>query len=156
MPLHDEDCVSCNGDEPKLTEEQIKQQWLETPMWQIEELDGEKRLRRNFEFDSYSDALSFAAQVGEKANQQNHHPEIVIRYNSVTIDWWTHSIGGLHKNDFIMASKSDKTYLETLDNARKKSVVTEASEQSFPASDSPGWIGKTTEDEKTNAPTTSS
>ena len=147
MTLLQEQCVPCSGSEPKLTQDEIKQYWLETPMWQVEDMNGVQHLRRTFEFESYLEGVQFASRVGALADQQNHHPVLTRGYKKVTVDWWTHAIGGLHRNDFIMAARTDQAFLEQLDTAREKTVVTTASEESFPASDPPGWIGASGEDE---------
>lgn len=146
MTLIHEYCVPCSGSEPQLNEDEIKQHWLETPMWEIADVDSVKHLRRTFEFESYAEGIAFMAQVGALADQQNHHPEMDVGYKKVTVEWWTHAINGLHRNDFIMAAKTDQAYLDLVETQRR-TTVTEASEESFPASDSPGWIGKSAEDE---------
>ena len=45
--------------------------------------------------------------IGEMAEQEDHHPLIVLEWGKVTVEWWTHKIGGLHRNDFISAAKTD-------------------------------------------------
>jgi 4a-hydroxytetrahydrobiopterin dehydratase len=70
--------------------------------------DGIKRLERSFKFNDFAEALAFTNQVGELAEKQGHHPDILTEWGKVTISWWTHAIKGLHKNDFIMAAKTDR------------------------------------------------
>ena len=81
------------------------------PDWQIVEIQGVKRLERLFKFRNFRDSLAFTNQVGEIAEQEDHHPLIQTEWGRVTVNWWTHKIKGLHRNDFIMAAKTDELYL---------------------------------------------
>jgi 4a-hydroxytetrahydrobiopterin dehydratase len=76
------------------------------------EKDGIKRLERSFLFDDFAQALAFTNKVGQIAEEEGHHPDILTEWGRVTVSWWTHKIGGLHKNDFIMAAKTDNLVLE--------------------------------------------
>lgn len=100
-------CVACRGDEPKLTDAEIEDLLLHLHQWQVKDIDGMKRLEKVFKFKNFVQALEFTNKIGEIAEQENHHPLIMTEWGRVTLQWWTHKIGGLHRNDFIMAAKSD-------------------------------------------------
>ena len=106
--LHQMKCVACRGDEPVLAQTEIDELITEIPGWQILEVDGMKRLEKSFKFKNFSQALEFTNRVGGIAEEEDHHPLIVTEWGRVTIHWWTHKIGGLHRNDFIMAAKTDR------------------------------------------------
>jgi len=78
--------------------------------WQIIEQDNIKMLERVFKFENFSEALRFTNKIGEIAEAEGHHPSIRTDWGRVTVKWWTHKIRGLHRNDFIMASKTDQLY----------------------------------------------
>ena len=101
-------CVACRGGEPPLTTEEISELHPQVPKWQIPERDGIKRLGQVFKFKNFAEALMFTNKIGEIAEVEEHHPALLTEWGRVTVSWWTHKIRGLHKNDFIMAAKTDK------------------------------------------------
>jgi 4a-hydroxytetrahydrobiopterin dehydratase len=103
-------CVACRAGEPTVTDSEIEMLHPQIPEWQIKEVDGVKRLERVFKLKNFVQALEFTSRVGTIAEQENHHPLIITEWGRVTVQWWTHKIGGLHKNDFIMAAKTDELY----------------------------------------------
>ena len=103
-------CVACRAGGPTVTDTEISMLLPHIPEWQIKEVDGVKRLQRVYKFKNFVQALEFTNKVGAIAEEENHHPLIITEYGRVTVDWWTHVIKGLHKNDFIMAAKSDEVY----------------------------------------------
>jgi 4a-hydroxytetrahydrobiopterin dehydratase len=103
-------CVACRAGEPTLTDDEIAQLQPQLPDWQVKEVDGMKRLERVFKFKNFSQALEFTNKIGAAAEEENHHPLIITEWGKVTLNWWSHKIKGLHKNDFIMAAKSDEVY----------------------------------------------
>ena len=78
--------------------------------WEIVELDAIKRLTRVYSFDDFAQALEFTNKVGELAEGQGHHPVLLTEWGRTTVTWWTHAIRGLHRNDFVMAAKTDVLY----------------------------------------------
>ena len=103
-------CVACRGGEPTLTDAEIEDLLLHVQQWQVREVDGMKRLEKVFKFKNFVQALEFTNKIGAVAEEENHHPLIVTEWGRVTLVWWTHKIKGLHKNDFIMAAKSDEIF----------------------------------------------
>jgi 4a-hydroxytetrahydrobiopterin dehydratase len=108
--LHQMKCVACRAGEPTVTDNEIQILQPQIPEWQVKAVDGVKRLERVFKFKNFAEALEFTNKVGAIAEQEDHHPMIITEYGRVTVNWWTHTIGGLHKNDFIMAAKTDRLF----------------------------------------------
>jgi 4a-hydroxytetrahydrobiopterin dehydratase len=105
--LADSSCVPCRGNEPPLTDNEIASLAPQVSEWTVIEKDGEKRLERVFKRKDFAEALAFTQKVGLLAESQDHHPLIITEWGRVTVQWWTHKIKGLHRNDFIMAAKTD-------------------------------------------------
>lgn len=101
-------CIPCKGNEPALTDTQINDLMPQLTGWQVKEVNGEKRLEREFKRKDFVDALDFTNRIGKIAEEEDHHPRIVTEWGKVTVQWWTHKIGGLHQNDFVMAAKTDE------------------------------------------------
>ncbi len=93
-----------------MTDAELAEFQRQVPDWEIVERDGIKRLRRIFSADDFARALEFTKKVGELAEDEGHHPELVTEWGRTTVTWWTHKIKGLHRNDFIMAAKTDQLY----------------------------------------------
>jgi 4a-hydroxytetrahydrobiopterin dehydratase len=100
-------CVACRAGEPTVTSAELDELRPQVPDWQLLEVDGVPRLERSFHFQDFASAMAFAGAVGDIAEQEGHHPRIVTEWGKVTVGWWTHKIRGLHRNDFIMAAKTD-------------------------------------------------
>jgi 4a-hydroxytetrahydrobiopterin dehydratase len=108
--LHQMKSVACRAGEPTVSDREINKLHPQIPEWQVKEVDGVKRLERVFKFKNFAQALEFTNKVGAIAEKEDHHPLITTEYGKATLQWWTHKIGGLHKNDFIMAAKSDALF----------------------------------------------
>ena len=103
-------CVACRGGDPKLTDSEIMDLREQIHDWQLKEIDGVLHLEKVFKFKDFVAALAFTNKIGAIAEEENHHPLIVLEWGRVTIQWWTHVVKGLHKNDFIMAAKTDELF----------------------------------------------
>lgn len=109
MDAHDltaRSCVPCRGGIPPLTEEEARALSGAVPGWAL--LESGTRLVRRFEFRDFKGAMEFVNRVADLAEEEGHHPDFSIHWNKVELTLWTHKIGGLHANDFILAAKIDR------------------------------------------------
>ncbi len=108
--LAGERCIPCRGGEPTLAAPQIEELLPAVPGWRVVDRDGVRRLEREFPFADFASALDFTGRIGARAEEAGHHPALLTEWGRVTVTWWTHAIGGLHRNDFVMAARTDKEY----------------------------------------------
>jgi 4a-hydroxytetrahydrobiopterin dehydratase len=108
--LQDLNTVTPRGDVPPLSEAEIAELGAQVPEWRILEQEGIQHLQRVFTFKDFAQALAFTNKVGQLAEANDHHPTILTEWGRVTVTWWTHKVKGLHRNDFIMAAKTDQLY----------------------------------------------
>jgi 4a-hydroxytetrahydrobiopterin dehydratase len=101
-------CVPCEGGMDPLTQEQEKMYHSAVPEWQIDR-SGIHSISRKTQHKNFAMALEFVNKIGELAESEGHHPDISLHdFKFVTIVLYTHAIGGLSENDFIMAAKIDQ------------------------------------------------
>ena len=108
--LTQEKCVACRSDSPHVTDEEIAELQPQVSDWKLILEDGIRKLERMFRLPNFAQALAFTNAVGNVAEAEGHHPRLVTEWGRVTITWWTHKIKDLHRNDFIMAAKSNDIY----------------------------------------------
>ena len=113
-----EQCVACRKGAPTVTPEEIEELKPLIPEWELVESDGIPRLVRSFRFANFLEALAFTNRVGALAEAEGHHPAILTEWGRTTVTWYTHKIKGLHRNDFIMAAKTDALARSQDDAAR--------------------------------------
>ena len=101
MNLTQKKCKPCEGGTPPLSKEQADVLLSQAPGWEIR--NG--HIFRQFKFKSFKESIAFVNKVADIAEQEGHHPDIIITYNKVAIELWTHKINGLSENDFIIAAK---------------------------------------------------
>ncbi len=107
-PLASARCKACRPDSPAVTGGERDALLAQVPEWRVVERDGVPRLERVFAFPDFARALAFTNRVGAAAEEQGHHPALLTEWGRVTVGWWTHAIRGLHRNDFIMAARTDR------------------------------------------------
>src|SRR3989338_3357687 len=109
MKLTEQQCQPCAGGIPPLQKEDVAKLLSEIPGW-ILSADG-KNIEKIIKLKNFKMALAWINKVGELAEQEKHHPDIIVSYNKVTLRLWTHAIGGLSHNDFILAAKINQITL---------------------------------------------
>lgn len=108
--LEQQRCGVCHTGDAPFSEQQIEQQLTALPDWQRVEVDGIARLLRHYRFKNFVQALAFTNRVGAMAEEQGHHPDLLTRWGAVEVSWWSHSVQGLHLNDFICAAKTEQLF----------------------------------------------
>jgi 4a-hydroxytetrahydrobiopterin dehydratase len=105
--LADKTCVPCRGGVPPLKGQDLKTLHASVPQWTI---TTEHHIHREFRFPDFKRALEFVNGVGALAEEQGHHPDILLAWGKAGITLWTHKIDGLTESDFIMAAKIDRLF----------------------------------------------
>ncbi|MES9834689.1 MAG: 4a-hydroxytetrahydrobiopterin dehydratase [Candidatus Thiodiazotropha sp. LLP2] len=106
--LTHEKCEACRADAPKVSEEELAELINAIPDWNIEVRDTIMQLEKTYSFKTFTAALDFTNKIGELAEDEGHHPALLTEWGKTTVTWWSHKIKGLHRNDFIMAAKTDE------------------------------------------------
>jgi 4a-hydroxytetrahydrobiopterin dehydratase len=103
--LADKTCVPCRGGVPPLAGKELKKLAQQLPHWRV--VDAH-HITRTFTFPDFRQALEFVNKVGELAEEQGHHPDILLSWGKAEVTTWTHKINGLTESDFILAAKIDQ------------------------------------------------
>jgi 4a-hydroxytetrahydrobiopterin dehydratase len=106
--LHHDHCQACRADALPLSATEQAALLAHLSDWQIVERAGVMQLERVFLFGNFNQALAFTNTLGALAESEDHHPALLTEWGKVTVTWWSHAIRGLHRNDFIMAARSEQ------------------------------------------------
>lgn len=105
--LASQTCVPCRGGVPPLKGAELHTFSHQLPNWNVVD---EHHITRTFTFPDFKEALAFVNRLGAVAEEQGHHPDILLTWGKVGVTLWTHKIDGLTESDFIMAAKIDEFY----------------------------------------------
>ena len=103
MDLASKKCVPCKGSEHKLKPDQVQTLLRQLKSWEAKD----DKLTKTFTFKDFVTAMEFLNRVAEVAEAEGHHPDFSVHYNRVDFTIFTHDVGGLSENDFIVAAKID-------------------------------------------------
>ena len=106
--LAEKTCVPCRGGVPPLKGKELEQIHKQLAEWAHWKVVKEHHIVRTFTFPDFRKALDFVNKVGAVAEEQGHHPDILLTWGKAEITIWTHKIDGLTESDFIMAAKIDR------------------------------------------------
>lgn len=104
------DCDSCKLDAEKITQDELEFMMISLNKWIVIKEQGIQKVQCVYTFNNFVEALNYSNQIGELAEQHNHHPSILIEWGKVTVTWWSHGIGGLTLQDLDMAGGCDKLF----------------------------------------------
>ena len=103
-------CVPCNSKTPQLNKIEISKLLEEVPLYELLEIENIQRISKTYNFKNYKEALAFTNDLAMIAEEENHHPQIILEWGQVKVTWWTHAISGLDTNDFVMANRTEELF----------------------------------------------
>jgi 4a-hydroxytetrahydrobiopterin dehydratase len=107
LELH---CEKLTSNSTHLDDQEINRLMTVLRGWNKLKLEGVMRLEKEYKFKDFAKAVAFTNKVARAADEEDHHPAILTEWGKVTVTWWTHKVKGLHRNDFIMAAKTDELF----------------------------------------------
>ena len=109
--LSTQSCEICTAKAQPLGNAELAKYLQQIIGWQVIPGSGGtkalQQLVKTFSFDNYPQAVAFTNRIADLAEAEDHHPALLTEWGKVTVIWWTHAVGGLHRNDFIFAAKTD-------------------------------------------------
>ncbi|MCK7543344.1 4a-hydroxytetrahydrobiopterin dehydratase [Marinobacter bryozoorum] len=108
--LAEQHCEACRADAPQVSAKEQEALLMQLPDWELVHHGEVAQLQRVYSFRNFVQGQAFTNRVAELAEAEGHHPAILLEFGKVTVRWWTHKIQGLHRNDFIMAARTDGIY----------------------------------------------
>jgi 4a-hydroxytetrahydrobiopterin dehydratase len=110
-PLAERKCVRCEPGTAPLDRAAIDALLPKVPGWTVEDASGHPNLTRTYKFKGFMPAVEFVNRIAPIAEEEGHHPDLLVGWGYVTVQLWTHAAGGLTENDFILAAKLDQDQL---------------------------------------------
>ena len=107
MSLATKHCVPCKGGVPPVQGEELEQLKAQVPGWEV--VNGH-HLQKTYKFPDFRTALDFVNKAGAIAEEEGHHPDLLLSWGKVEVTTWTHKIDGLTESDFILAAKIDQIH----------------------------------------------
>ncbi|MBI2355765.1 MAG: 4a-hydroxytetrahydrobiopterin dehydratase [Candidatus Doudnabacteria bacterium] len=96
-------CVPCESGMPPMAPDEVKKYLTQVKSW----YSDDKKIWKEFKFKNFVETMGFVNKVALLAQEEGHHPDMFVAYSRVKVELWTHAIGGLSENDFILAAKID-------------------------------------------------
>jgi len=106
MDFTQKKCVPCEAGSPRKTPAEVDEALRSLDGWEAQ--DGKTRIHKQYRFKDFVEAMRFVNALAALAESEGHHPDFIVHWNTVDVSLWTHAIGGLSENDFIVAAKLDR------------------------------------------------